>query len=450
MRTVALISAVLGSAFLAATARAQANGTAGNADTDAVATIAETERFAPTSRPTVPEPQRPPLSTKDNVDTGKPPHEWQRATDDWFGLRPWLDDRGVTFQASLTADTSWVASGGADVGDTAFRHLLSVNLTLNTERLIGWKGGTVFFSCQTQSGANGSASVGSVQGISNIDAEGLTQISELWYEQSLWDGMVRIKAGKVDAGAEFARVENGAEFINSSMGFSPTIVGFSSYPDPATSVNVFVNPMPWLYGGFGVYDGATAVGIPTGPRGPSTFFGPPGAAFLIGETGVKWGSELRGRLGLGVWRHTSDFDRFDGGTKSGTTGFYLVLDQTIWRRNPKDADDAQGIALFAQYGFADERISPVAYHVGVGLAWTGPIPSRQTDVLGLGTTYVRLSDEPGAGFDQRDELAVEMFYKLQVLKWLSVKLDFQYVHNPGGLREIRDALVATLRVQADL
>jgi hypothetical protein len=52
------------------------------------ATIDDDRRFEPTERPERPEAQHPPVSTPENVDTGKPVHDWQRATDDWFGLRP--------------------------------------------------------------------------------------------------------------------------------------------------------------------------------------------------------------------------------------------------------------------------------------------------------------------------------------------------------------------------
>ena len=229
-----------------------------------LATASESERFTPATRPSVPEAQRPPLSNDKNVDTGKPPAHWQRATDDWFGLRPQLDDHGITFQANLTLDNSWDVTGGANSDSTAARYLLNFNLTLNTERLAGWKGGTFFFNFQNQNGKDGSAMVGSAQGISNIDSSSLTQISELWYEQALLDGTLRLKVGKVDAGTEFARVENGAEFLNSSFGFSPTILGFPSYPNPSLSLNIFANPTPWLYGGLGIYDGATAEGRATG------------------------------------------------------------------------------------------------------------------------------------------------------------------------------------------
>jgi hypothetical protein len=155
------------------------------------ASIDDNLRFIPTTRPMQPEPQRPPLSKEENVDTNKPVHEWQRGTDDWFGARPWLDDRGVSFQANWTLDYSKNFRGGLDTAGSAFRHLFNANLTLNTERLFGLKGGTLFVNFQNQSGDSGLTLTGDAQMFSNIDADGRTQLSELWYEQALLDASGR-------------------------------------------------------------------------------------------------------------------------------------------------------------------------------------------------------------------------------------------------------------------
>lgn len=422
------------------------------------ATIDENARFAPTVQPDNPTPQRPPLSTPENVDTGRPVHEWQRATDDWAGLRPGLEDRGLAFNANLTAEYAKNLRGGLNTNGGDGRHLLNANLTLNTERLFGLPGGTAFVNVQQQHGQEG-FDVGDAQGYTNIDADGRTQISELWYEQLLFGNKLRLKAGKIDANTEFAFVENGAEFINSSMGFSPTILGLPTYPDPSFGALVFLTPCDAFYAGAGAFDGAAQEGVPTGSRGPKTLFDDPADLFLIGEAGTKWSlaGGRGGRIGLGLWHHTGTFERFDGGAESGTTGFYAVADQTLWRENPptntddgEEADDSdtQGIGLYLQYGYADPDVSEIAHHVGTGLAWQGVVPGRDDDVLGLGVSHVLFSDN-GAGFGHDAETAVELFYKLQLTPWASVKPDVQYVRHPGGDAGVDDALVFTVRAVID-
>jgi carbohydrate-selective porin OprB len=403
-------------------------------------------------RPDVARPQRAEISNPDNVDTGLPPHEWAHATDDWGGLRPALDDMGIIFEASLTTDWSKNFRGGMNTEGSTLRSLFNANLTFDLDRLLSWEGGTVFINFQNHNGPDASGEdVGDAQAFSNIDNDGRTQIAELWFEQVFGDGALRIKIGKVDTNSEFAFVDNGGEFLNSSMGFSPTIFVLPTYPDPAMSVNVFVYPTERIYLGAGLYDGSANEGVTTGTRGPKTLFQDPADLFVIGEAGITWGGDggdLPGRLAAGGWWHPGTFDRFAGGTDEETGGFYIVFDQTLWRENPDAPDDEQGVGLFIQYGYADADVSEIEHHAGGGLAWTGPIEGRDDDALGIGITTVWFSDEPGAGFTDDVETAYELFYKAQLLPWVSVKPDLQYITNPGGTG-LDDALVGTVRAEID-
>ena len=422
---------------------------AGPLSESAEAAIDETIRFTPTTRPTQPPAQRPPQATEENVDTNKPPREWQRATDDWFGLRPRLDDAGISFQGNLTLDYSRNFRGGVNTEHGATRNLLNLNVTFELERLAGWKGATVFANFQNQAGDNGSDLVGDIQAFDNVDADGRTQLSEVWFEQRLFDDRLRIKLGKIDGNSEFGTVPTAGEFINSSMGVSPTILAMPKYPDPAMSVNVFVHPTDWLYVGGGLYDGAGQEGIATGSRGPATAFGKPADLYMVGEVGVTWeaAGRLNGRFVAGLWHATGKLPKFDGGTSDGATGPYAIAEQSIWRENPADAEDEQGIAAFFQYGYADPSVSDFEHHIGGGLTWTGALPGRDDDVVGVGATWVQLGDiQPG---NAGDEIAVELFYKVRVLKWLSLKPDLQYIHHPGGDRNAGDALVGTIRLMAE-
>ncbi len=375
-------------------------------------------------------------------------------TGSWRGARSQLEARGISFEASLVAEYSQNLRGGLDTQGDAFRHLFDANLTFDSEPLLGYEGGTLFVDFQTFEGQNGSDEVGDFQAFSNLDADGFTALYELWYQQWLADGVIRIKAGKLDANSEFAYVEHGLEFLQSSMGFSPTILSFPSYPDPATSVNVFLYPTDRIYLGFGLYDGALREGIATGRRGPRTFFDSPADLFYIVELGLTWAlpDGLEGRLGLGGWGHDGTFERWAGGVEDGTSGFYLVFDQWLWREAADDADDAQGVGVFVQYGYADEAVAEAEHHIGGGFQWTGALPTRDDDVLGFGVSTVLFSQEAreAGEFAVASETAVELFYRAQLTPYLALKPDVQYIFNPGnpGGPETDDALVVTLRVEA--
>jgi len=435
----------------AATSWAETSNNSASVENLASSALPESHRHHLHSpRPDVPRPQRPKWSTPKNTDTGRPIEEWQHLTDDWGGARPWLDDHGVVIESSVTTDWSSNWHGGANTNGSSFRSLFLFDITIDTDRLFGLLDGTMFINFLNHNGEDGSGDAGDFQAFSNIDSDGRTEIAEFWYEQGFLDGKLRIKVGKIDGNAEFAFVDHGGEFLNSSMGFSPTIFVLPTYPDPAMSVVAFVYPTENFYAGIGVFDGSSQEGVRTGTRGPSTFFSSPGDIFVIGEAGVTWeaGDDgLPGRLGVGGWGHTGSFSRVDGtGMENGTTGFYLVFDQTLWQEDPNDQDNEQGVGVFFQLGWADEEVSQAELHLGGGVTWIGPIPGRDDDIAGIGVTWVSFSDEPNAGFTENAETAFELFYKIKVFDWVSIKPDIQYIMNPGGINQ-KDAVVGTMRVE---
>ncbi len=376
----------------------------------------------------------------------------------WFGLRPQLEARGINFQGTYTVDLSRAAQGMNTRTDD-FRQLLDARLNVDTKALFGLYGGTFSVDVQNQNGRNGSSVLtGDVQGFDNADADGRTQVSELWYQQLLADDKVRVKVGKVDANTEFAFPVNGAGFLNSSFGHAPTIVDMPTYPDPATSVNAFLYPTRHFYAGAGLYDGSKAQGVNTGDYGPKHAFTGHDGYFLIGEAGGQWAFDnytLPGRLAAGGWGSTSTFQRFAGGTQGGTGGVYVVAEQTLWHKLYYNPTDPQGVTSFLQYGHADPHVSGTQDYVGGGLTWTGPLadrvpdPQRQNDAVGVGLAYARLSTQPGTGFGgggpARDfELSAEAYYGLQVTKYLLVKPDVQYILHPA-FAPAHDAVVFTVR-----
>jgi porin len=370
-------------------------------------------------------------------------------TGDWGGWRSSLSEAGISIEGANVLDWSRVTSGGLR-RRSATRSLLDLRLTVELKSLTGIDAGTVWARYYSFLGRSASRDIGAIQNFSSIDFdEHRHQLAELWYEQRFLNETVRVKIGKVDANTEFAFAENAAEFINGSMGFSPTILGMPTYPDPAMSVNLFVYPSDHLYAGFASYDGAGQRGVSTGSRGPSTFFRQPNHFFHIGEIGTRWNIpsvRLPGRLGIGGWHHNGHFERFDGGEKSDTSGLYVVLDQMVWRVESVDEEQPKGIGMYFQYGSADESVSEIKRHFGGGLIWRGPIPGRDDDALGLGISRAALSSARNAGFDKRYELAVETFLKIQITPWLSAKPDVQYIVNPSGDRNIRSAVVAGTRL----
>jgi hypothetical protein len=127
-------------------------------------------------------------------------------------------------------------------------------------------------------------------------------------------------------------------------------------------VNVFYVPNENWYAGVAIYDGAAAYGVPTGSRGPKTFFDSDDgdAYFLCAECGHAWSGGQgwgSGRAVLGGFHHTARFTTFAGDTERGTSGLWASIEQRVWRENPA-ADDGQGLGVFFTFGLADDAVSP--------------------------------------------------------------------------------------------
>jgi porin len=364
-------------------------------------------------------------------------------------FRSRLAERGVSIDPVFTADYVKNMRGGNDTAGDAFLHIFNLYVTVETEPLFGLTGGTFYMDAFTQKGQSPSDEAGDYALMDELDYGGRTQISEIWYEQKAFEDVLRVKVGKIDANTEFCYAENSFDFSNGGLNYAFPNSQFNFMPtvaDNAFGAVAFVYPSDWLYAGAGVFDGALQEGVETGKRGPSTLFDDPADLYLAGEVGFNF--NVKGnpwRVGLGVSHHTGDFDDFGGGTRGGNTGFYLIADAKLWKENPGDGEDEQGLGAFFVYDTADSDLTEVDQHFGGGLAWTGAFEGRDDDVVGLGASYSHFAGE-AAGFADTGELVIEAFYKLAVTDYLSVKADVQYVKDPGGAG-LEDALVGLLRVQ---
>ncbi len=139
----------------------------------------------------------------------------------WSLYNP-LETVGITLESVLTVDWSKNLGGGLNTKGSALRHLFQVAMTIDVEQLFHWNGGTAFLLFQNQNGPDASAQdVGDFQAFSNVDADGRTQVAELWVQQVLSNGGIRIKFGKFDVNSEFAYVDNGGSGGSFFAAFHP-------------------------------------------------------------------------------------------------------------------------------------------------------------------------------------------------------------------------------------
>lgn len=399
--------------------------------------------------------------------------ESEHLTGDWAGWRTRLVERGVHLQAGYIGELFSNLSGGRRRG-TVFEGLAEGALELDLERLSGvWKNAIFRASGLFPHGASPSGRlIGDVQTASNIDAYDSVALYEVWLNQSLWDGLLSLRAGQMLADAEFAFTERGGGLFNSSFGW-PAFVSLNTrntgpaYFRAAPGLRVRLEPgLGWFAQG-GVYDGDTfdrVDGRSSGnPQGVNFRFSGNQGVFSIGEFGWKRPSPsnsertndtcLPGAYKVGVWLHTAEFEGFSSDRRrfGHNHGLYLAAEQMIARET--DGSD-QGLGAFARVGLAPSDRNFVAVGWDAGLQYVGLIPGRDNDALTLGVAGIEVSRDVrraerrvGAAFLSDREVTIELTYQYRVRPWFSLQPDLQWIHHPGASRALDDALAIGLRTR---
>lgn len=342
-----------------------------------------------------------------------------------------LNEHGISFQGLLVYDWSEEFDHDQDPATGFGRYSFDLSMPVDAKKAFGLEGGAGLVRLKQHMRQFGETYETEAQLYSNIDGSSRTTLYEIWYEQRLFSNKLRLKGGKIDANTEFAVVQNAGDFLNSSMGYSPTIMAFPTYPEPKGAINAFLRPSTNNGLSFGLFETAGK-----------------GALAMI-EPGHNWNigqGEHPGRVSVGYWRLTGQMEKFDGGLASGAQGFYTVAEQSGWRHPWMGKQGERKLATFFQYGYADSDVSPFTHHVGAGAVLQAPFTKRAKDSMGIAATSLRFSTRPGAGFDYRSELIFESYYRAPINKYFALIQDFQFLHQPGGEREEKDCPVITTRM----
>ncbi|MEP0848580.1 MAG: carbohydrate porin [Phycisphaerae bacterium] len=395
----------------------------------------------------------------------KAPRAWyeaERLTGDWGGVRPWLEEHGITFDSTFSTYYQHVARGGLQTHNA--HTIIGVNdfeLTLDLGKMKVLPGGRLYLWGSNAWGESPSTRgwTGDLFWVNGAEVgDRPIDVHELWYEQSFLDDKVQVRFGKISLPMSFDTNEfanwPSRDFVNYGLNNAPNIP-FPAFAFGALGAQAFIRPCDLFYFGAGAADAEgdfRETGLRTGLHGPAHFFG-------IFEAGLTPTFEtplgkLPGHYRAGLWYDPTVKEEFfndlDGRReiplKNGDVGFYVNLDQQLWREAPSDPNDAQGLGVFARYGHANDDVNWIEHFWSVGGQYRGPIPTRDEDVLGVGVAQGLLSPNLSKiGLDPHHETVIEAYYSIQLFPWLTVSPDFQWILRPGG-ENGRDAFVAGLRL----
>ena len=147
--------------------------------------------------------------------------------------------------------------------------------------------------------------------------------------------------------------------------------------------------------------------------------------------------------------------------EDGNWGLYCVVDQMIWLEEPCDhahpIHTYQGLAAFFRFFYADPEVSAIDVASQFGLTYTGLLPGRENDTLGVGFSYTGISGSLSRGAQEIGGPAydfsgvLEVSYQMVVAPWWIVQPDIQYVFQPGAAPVsaggTQDAIVLSLQTE---
>ncbi|RLL51181.1 carbohydrate porin [Mariprofundus sp. EBB-1] len=341
---------------------------------------------------------------------------------------------------AVMAELSYVAEAVRNNGGGGLRKGMryeaagTLTTTVDTEKLGWWPGGTAYVEFIVNHGSDPSAAlVGDFQTLSNIADGNRTRLQQLWFEQSMMDGVLSLLLGTHDLNSEFDVTEYGGLFTNSSFGIGPDISGnvaTSLWPEAGLAARIALQVGEHVSLHVAGYDGDPAT---RGLKASEGYLYIAEAAYVDENAAYK----------VGAWRH-SKAPRQGGGL--GLSGAYLVVDQPLWQW------DERALGAFLQLGYAQRGAENIKNYVGAGLHVSGFIPGRGDDEAGVAMARADFSKAyllANRGF-KKNETVFEITYRAQLTDWLAIQPAFQYIISPSGDPALKNAKVALIRVEAGL
>jgi len=373
---------------------------------------------------------------------------------EWLGF---TKDSGVFLGGVWAGDTNYLISGGEQPRSWSWNSLLILNLDLDSEKLIGWKGGKFGIDFLRFDGEPTNERAGSVQGYNSLPGPPplhRSELYELWWRQELFDRKLIIRIGKTVPTVDFNNVlrpvptQDQSRFVPSVSGLlytpvfkNPTLFGaMPGYYNSACGVTVTLAPVKWWYLNYGFYDGSLATDVQTGITGPHFN----GYYFNIAETGFSWRlgeNHLPGKIGAGFWDQTGRLSGPNGISENGTSGFYLFGSQRLWYQHP-DKDNS-GISTFFQFGTNCSETRPVNHYFGMGLTAFGLVPNRPKDSMGCGISSAWLNPNV---FQRSSELMFQGYYQAHIIAATYVEPAISYIPTPGASPDLGSAWATTVQV----
>ncbi len=305
------------------------------------------------------------------------------------------------------------------------------------------------------------------------------ELSELTWEQRLFDDRVTVVVGRANATGEFARSTYGCRFqgvADCPFELTQAVGGFPGFPYVNWGGHVRYNPTRAIYVKAGAFETNsvrnTNSGFEWGLNRSTGYVLP----FEVGY-GTEYANDPYPRhFKLGGWYNTAPYNdpylntagrsrgTFGGRPLphgGGRAGVYALADQVVWKPEPLGT---RGVAVFATAGLPFDGRQLFSFQGVAGGIWTGPFASRPADSIGFEATYLRISNKEN-GFlndllrkarsptlESRNQFIFELNYNARLVEGIFLAGSLQYLVNPDSISRTsapfapKDALVVGLKL----
>jgi porin len=350
--------------------------------------------------------------------------------------RALLSDEEHAIQWGLHIDSDVVSNlqGGLQRGVVGI-NVVHVAFAMDTQKLDAWAGGRLSVSAlRIDSGLPSINYIGDLQVADNLDALSDSRLYQASYRQrfrvSGHGPEVYLRGGLIDLNENFATTETASLLLNASFGLNPALsanVPVSTYPEPGLGLETALSWSQWQWR-LGVFEANPA------QRGDGIQHG----HFLLGEVAYQTHAreDETATLKLGLWRFRqsdpalSIFPERDWGA-------YASLEAPLFdrRKSPR---------VFLQLGHAPNPGNNVPHFLGAGVQIPAPLAGRPYDWFSAGLAHAEIADSTAGS-----ETSLEISYLINLHRFVTLQPDLQYIRHPGGRSDIRDAVVAIMRLHLE-
>src|SRR5258708_36264685 len=395
---------------------------------------------------------------------------------DWGGRRTLMVNHAFGVELSYINEVASNGRGGA-AQKTADAEQVYFGGSLDLERLYDVPGAKLVFSLTDRNGDSLSvkAKLNTLLEVQEIFGEGnYVRLNQLYWDQQLFDRRVELKFGRLTGTFDFMPFSCNFQNITfcATLPSHNVVAHWIAFPGSTWAGVVRVNFKSDWYLQAGVYEinpnfaeykyrfafGTPFVGLgkrvvaeagwlpqSAGPDGGYR----PGAWYVdVGGNDLYLnaaGQPLATSGGTPLQRHHE-------------AGFYSMAQQHFWTQK---GSDTHGWSVFMNFVQTDHDITKIGQIAELGLFWTGPLPARPQDDLGIALGRVQVNHRLRDGEVlynaqvaprlnlpaqpvQHAEYPTEIYYSLNVTPAITLRPNVQLIHAPGGVNNRVNVLVVGL------